>query len=116
MRIGTNRYRVTLSFISLVRATFSLVELMLMVRILLDFLRASSDALFVQWVNRITDPLLWPFLGTFPPYELSSGFVVQFHEILALIVYAFVGYLLVQGITILGSHRPLFVKDRPKGF
>ena len=116
MRGEASRYKITLSFVSLVRTVLSFVELILMVRIILDFLNASNNALFVQWMNRITDPLLWPFFGTFPSYELESGFVIQSHAILALVVYAFVGYLLVQGITISGSHRSLFKKNKLKEF
>jgi len=112
MQSAASRYKLTLSFISFVRTIFSFVELILLVRIILDFLNASGEAIFVQWVNRATDPLIRPFLGTFAPYELDGGFIIQFHEILALVVYAFIGYLIVQGITILGSHKSLWRKNK----
>lgn len=110
MATEISRHRITLSLVSIVRSVFALGELVIMVRILLDFLKASDEAVFVQFVNRITDPLLFPFLGTFPPYELQSGFVIQTYAALAFVVYALLGYLVVQGIMILGSHRSLFRK------
>jgi len=114
MQSTANKYKFTLSLVSFVRTVFSFVELVLLVRIILDFLKASHEAIFMQFVVRITDPLIWPFLGTFSPYELDGGFVIQFHEILALVVYAFIGYLIVQGITILGSHKSLWSKGKTK--
>jgi len=109
---GGHGHRITLMFISVFRTVFAFGELLIMVRIIFDFLKASSEALFVQWVNAFTNPLLQPFVGTFPPYELESGFVIQTHAVLAFVVYAFVGYLLVQGITLLGSHKNLFTRSK----
>ena len=76
----------------------------------------KNYSIFVQWMNKATDPLLRPFIGTFSPYELDSGFVIQFHEIMALIVYAFVGYLMVQGIIILGSHSSMWRRNKLKEY
>src|SRR3990172_1855047 len=112
MQSASSRYKLTLSITSLVRTVVSFAELVLMVRIILDFLKASSDALFVQWINRATDPMLWPFVGTFSPYELKGGYVIQLHEVLAFLFYAFVGYLFFHGITMLGAHRSIFRKGK----
>jgi len=87
------------------------VELLIMYRIILDFLRASSEATFVYLINRLTDPLLKPFAGTFPPYELQGSYVIQSYAILALIVYSFIGYLIVRGISALSAHKPFWRKD-----
>ena len=99
--------RAMISFISLVKNAFALLELVIITRIILDFLRASQDALFIQWLNIITDPLLRPFIGIFPPFEVSRGFILEFHAIIALIVYAFVGYLVTAGLNSLAIHRLL---------
>jgi len=112
MRIAVRRHRLAFTLIAFVRSAFSLIELVLMVRIILDFLRASADALFVSAIHRLTDPLLFPFIGTFPPYELQDGFVIQTHAVLALVVYAFVGYLIVQGISALSAHETLWRRNK----
>ena len=111
MQIALSRHRVAFSLMAIVRTTFSLGELVLMVRIILDFLRASPQAVFVHAVNKLTDPLLWPFVGTFPPYELDSGFVVQTYAVLAFVVYAFLGYLVTQGVSAISAHRTLWRKN-----
>ncbi len=110
------RYKLTILSTSLVRTIFSFAELILMVRIILDFLNASSEALFVRWMNNLTDPLIWPFLGTFAPYELEGGYVIQLHEVLAFMVYAFLGYLIVRGITMLGEHKAMLKRGKPDLF
>src|SRR3989338_3138677 len=111
MKIALSRHRVAFSLMAVVRTIFSFGELLLMVRIILDFLGASSDGFFVYTINKLTDPLLWPFVGTFPPYELNSGFVIQTYAVLAFAVYAFLGYLVTQGINAISTHRALWRKN-----
>lgn len=113
MRVSKVRKpRVMISLISVVKNVFALLELVIITRIILDFLRASQDALFIQWLNVITDPLLRPFVGIFPPLTVSGGFTLEFHAILALIVYAFVGYLTTAGLNALAIHRILLRNDQ----
>ena len=101
-----------ISLMSLVKNAFAFLELFIVVRIILDFLRASQDALFIQWLNTATDPLLRPFVGIFPPLEISGGYILEFHAIIALIVYAFVGYIITSGLNFLAIHRILLRHDK----
>ena len=112
MKSFASRYKLTILLTSFVRGVFSFAELLIMVRIILDFLKASEDAFFVEWMNRFTDPLLWPFVGTFAPYELDGGYVVELYEILAFVVYAFLGYLITRGIAMLGEHKSILRRDK----
>jgi hypothetical protein len=50
----------------------------------------------VQWVYQTTAPLLAPFSGMFPSPELSGGFEIEFSSLFGLMVYAFVGYIVVD--------------------
>lgn len=93
--------------ISSVRSAFALLELLIITRVILDFLGASESALFTQWMHTATDPLLRPFVGIFDPVEIPNGFLLEFHGILALIVYAFIGYLVVAGLSVLAAHRSI---------
>ena len=82
--------------ISLVNFIVGLVELLLGLRIALKLFGASVVAPFVQWVYETTTPLLAPFAGMFPSPTLTDGFIIEFSALFALMVYAFIGYLLVD--------------------
>jgi len=115
MRVSAvKKPRVMISLISLVKSVFALLELFIVTRIILDFLRASQDALFIQWLNVITDPLLRPFIGIFPPLTVSGEFILELHAIFALIVYAFIGYLITAGLNFLAIHK-ILLQDNQAG-
>lgn len=115
MRVSAvKKPRVMISLISLVKSAFALLELFIVTRIILDFLRASQDALFIQWLNAATDPLLRPFIGIFPPLTVSGGFILELHAIFALIVYAFIGYLITAGLNFLAIHK-ILLRDNQAG-
>ena len=80
-------------FYTLTNAILSIVELLLSFRIILKFLGASPSAPFVSWIYETTQPLLAPFIGAFPSPGIQGGFVVEFSSLFALIVFAFIGYL-----------------------
>lgn len=86
-------------FISgLVSFVTTLVEGLLALRILLKLFGASTAAPFVRWVYETTQPLLNPFSGMFPSPQVSGGFVLEFSSIFALLVYAFVGFVISQAL------------------
>lgn len=86
---------------SLVNGILSLVEILISIRIILKLFGASTTAPFVRWVYETSAPLLEPFIGMFPSPNLSGGFVLEFSAIFGLLVYAFVGYALLELLTIL---------------
>ncbi len=71
-----------------------IVEFLLSLRILLKLLGARTVAPFVTWVYETTSPLLAPFEGMFPTSTLSDGFVIEVSALFALLVYAFLGFLI----------------------
>lgn len=96
--------RAMLYLITTVKNLFAFLELLIIARIILDFLKASEEALFTQWVHAATDPLLTPFVGVFPAIEVSNGFILEFHAILALVIYAIIGYAVSGGLGALAMH------------
>jgi uncharacterized protein YggT (Ycf19 family) len=81
---------------SLVNLVISLVELIISLRIVLKLFGASQQASFVQWVYETSEPLLQPFIGMFPSPNVSGGFVIEFSALFGLLVYAFLGYILLD--------------------
>ena len=106
--------RAMLYLIATVKNLFAFLELLIISRIILDFLRASGEALFTQWVHAVTNPLLTPFVGIFPAVEVSNGFLLEFHAISALIVYAIVGYLISSGFGVLAVHMSHLRREKSK--
>lgn len=71
----------------------SLLEGLITIRIVLKLLGASTASTFVTWLYVNTDPLLAPFVGIFPSIAFDT-LLFESSALVALIVYAFVGYLL----------------------
>lgn len=77
---------------------FSFVEGLLALRILLKLLGANPFTPFVVWVYQTSKPLLTPFEGIFPSATTRGGFVLEISALFALLVYAFLGYSINQGL------------------
>ncbi len=88
----------------LVNLIFSIVELLLSVRILLRLFGANPQTPFVNWVYQTTSPLLAPFTGIFPNPVINGGFVLEIPSLFALLIYGFIAYLIANLID--------FVNDR----
>ena len=81
-------------FYTLTNTILGIVEFLLSFRIILKLFGASASAPFVSWIYETTQPLLTPFIGAFPSPRLEGGLVIEFSSLFALIVFAFVGYLI----------------------
>lgn len=77
---------------------FGFAEVILSLRILLKLFAASTQAPFVRWVYATSRPLLQPFSGMFPEPDLAQGAVIEFSSLFALVVYAFVGYVVSEAV------------------
>jgi len=75
-----------------------ILESLISLRILLKLLGASTHAPFVVWVYETTKPLLTPFEGMFPTSNLIGGMTLEASALFALLVYAFLGFLLESAI------------------
>lgn len=80
-------------FYTLSTTILGIVEFLLSLRIILKLFGASPTAPFVSWIYETTQPLLVPFIGAFPSPRLEGGFIIEFSSLFALIVFAFIGYL-----------------------
>jgi YGGT family protein len=75
---------------------FGLVEALLVVRFLLRALAANADAGFAQAVYAITSVLVAPFSGLFGTPQIATGAALELSTLIALIVYAGIGWLLAR--------------------
>jgi len=77
---------------------FGFIEGIIVLRILLKFFGAHEFVPFVSWIFQTSQPLLDPFEGMFPSVLGKRGFTIDVSSLFALLVYAFVAYLIQEGI------------------
>lgn len=105
--------RILIYFINLV---FGLIELIIALRIVLKLFGANTTTPFVQWINDVSGSLVYPFQGIFPSPVLSGGFVLEVSSIIALLVYAIIGYIIGELIAFISFHSPTYrVVTTPTG-
>lgn len=80
-----------------------IIELLLLVRFILRLVGASTAAIFTQAIYNMTNPLVAPFRGVFPT---NFGVpTVEWATLLAMIVWAIAGYLLVRLLHVTASEH-----------
>jgi hypothetical protein len=84
-------YRVT----QLIYLIFGIIEGLIAIRFVLKALGANPSAGFAEFIYGITYPLILPFIGLFGN-PAAQGSVLEINSIVALIVYALVGWLLAK--------------------
>jgi uncharacterized protein YggT (Ycf19 family) len=83
---------------------FGILEGLIAIRILLKLFAANPDAAFTAFVYNITSPFVAPFLYVFPTPAIH-GSVFEFSALLALIVYALLGWGIVRLVQTLGQRQ-----------
>lgn len=81
----------------LVKLIIGAIEFFLGLRFLLRLLGANAEAPFVSWIYEMSAPLLAPFEGIFPSARVE-GLVFDFTTLFALLVYVFIGYLILEAV------------------
>jgi hypothetical protein len=76
---------------------FGVIEALLAIRFVLKALGANAEAGFAQFIYGVTGPLVVPFVGLFGTPQAAGGATLEVHTLVALVVYALVGWLLVRG-------------------
>lgn len=71
------------------------IEFFLGMHFVLRLFGANTEAPFVQFISETSAPLLAPFVDVFRSGHVV-GFVFDFSTLLALFVYVFIGYLLIE--------------------
>jgi uncharacterized protein YggT (Ycf19 family) len=79
---------------------FGIIAGLVAIRFVLRALGASPNADFASFIYGITAPLVQPFVGLFGTTQLD-GAVLELHSLIAIIVYALVGWLLGKLVSIL---------------
>lgn len=82
-----------------------IVESLLIIRFVLKLLAANPDAAFTNAIYGLTDPIVTPFNGVFATPQTHSV-VLDLAAVLAMIVYALVGWGLAKLVYALGSRHP----------
>lgn len=91
-------YMIGKYILTLTDAVMSIVEFLLSLRIVLKLLNANDASPFVRWIYETTRPLLAPFEGMFPSSTIAGGFTLEASALFALLIYAFVGFLIQSAI------------------
>lgn len=95
----------------LINFVFTIIGSILGLRVLLRFFGANPDTPFVRWVYDSSDSLISPFAGIFPSPKFD-GFVIDFPAIFALIIYLFVGYLIIEVVEIIATRSEVRMKKK----
>jgi hypothetical protein len=80
---------------------FGVIEVLLLIRFALKALGANAETGFAQLIYAITGPLVAPFLGLFGTPTPTDGAALEPYTLLALVVYAAVGWLLARVVWLL---------------
>lgn len=87
----------------LVWLVFGFIEAMIGLRVILKLIAANPNNPFASFVYNFTDLFMWPFSGITASPSFN-GIVLEFPAIIALFVYALVGWLLVRLVWLLFYH------------
>jgi len=80
---------------ALITIVVSIIQLLLVFRLIFKFLVVNAGTPFVAWLYGVTASLVAPFAKILPDWKFS-GFVVDSATLAALIVYAIAGYLILM--------------------
>jgi uncharacterized protein YggT (Ycf19 family) len=80
---------------TLVNIVFGVIEFLLLLRFIFKFFVVNTGTPFVAWIYSTSASLVSPFAKILPDLKLG-GFVVDFATLVAILVYAFIGYLILQ--------------------
>lgn len=79
----------------------SLIELALAFRFILLLMGANPGSVFVSFVYTLTTPLMIPFRAVFGTAAVAEGGTVDWSILVAMLVYAILGYIINELITLL---------------
>jgi len=82
-------------FTQMIWLLFGILEALIALRVILKLIAANPGNPFASLVYNITDLFVWPFLGLTVTPE-AGGMVLEIHSIIAMIVYAILGWVLVK--------------------
>jgi hypothetical protein len=93
---------------------FGALEALLTLRLILKLLAANPANPFASLIYGLSDIFVWPFIGlTVTPS--AAGIVVEIHTIIAMVVYAMIGWLVITLARLLfyrTTARSVTIEDR----
>lgn len=84
--------------ITLTNIVIGIIELLLGLRLILLLLGANPSTPFVAWIYETSGILLSPFQGIFPTPVIEGRYILDVSALVALVVYAFIGYLIITAL------------------
>jgi hypothetical protein len=112
--VGASRRQAVSRVIQVIWLLFGILEAAIGLRVFLKLIAANPNNLFAQLVYSFTDLFLWPFAGlTISPS--TGGFTLEIPAVIAMIVYAVVGWALASLIWIIfarSGSRSVMVYER----
>lgn len=82
--------------VRVINAVVAVIEIVLTIRIVLEFFGASASSQFVNWIYSLSNSLIGPFVGSFAGLSVGPNSVIDFVAILAMIGYAILGWLVLR--------------------
>lgn len=98
--------------INLINLIIGIIEAFIGLRIVLKLTAANAQTPFVSWIYETSRGLIWPFSGMFPSPVLKGGSILEFNSLIALLVYAFIGYLLMELVTYIDHYSATSYRTR----
>lgn len=91
-----NRRNAAHRMVQAIWLVFGVIEALIAIRFVLRALGANPAAGFAQFIYGITNPLVAPFVGLFGTPTAANGSALEPHSIVALLVYALLGWLVAK--------------------
>ncbi len=95
------RRAMSIKFTQTIYLIVGLIEVLLLIRFVLKALGANVEVGFAQLIYSVTGPLVAPFLGLFGTPTAANGAALEPYTLLALVIYAAVGWLLARVVWLL---------------
>jgi hypothetical protein len=113
--VGASHRQSVNKVVQFVWLLFGILEAAIGLRVFLKLIAANPNNLFAQLVYSFTDLFLWPFAGlTISPS--AGGFTLEIPSVIAMIVYAVMGWVLASLIWIIfarsGTHSVMVTERR----
>jgi hypothetical protein len=103
--VGAARYEALVKVTQLIWLLFGVLIASIALRIFLRLIAANPDAPFAGLVYGITDLFLWPFFGL-TAVPSANGMALEIPSLIAMFVYAVVGWVTVRLIWLLFYRAP----------
>lgn len=92
------------SVAQVIYVVFGILEGLIAIRLVLKLLGANPDAGFSSFIYTLTDPFIAPFQGVFGT-PATHGSIFEINSLLAIIVYALIGWGLASLMIALGNRQ-----------